>query len=456
MPVSDFLQVNISTAPVAPVQPGFGVMMILGACKNALSAYAGSLIQYYASTASMLTAGFLSTDPEYLAAGAAFAQTPAPPLVGVGRRTNLPTQRFVMTVLTAVASRTYTITVNGIAKSYTANSGGTDTTTTIAAALATAIGAPTGFSAATSALAVITLTSAATGNWCRVSATNPNADIDCQQTHADAGIVADIAAVAIADSTWYGVVSAFSSQAEVAALAVWTETNGKLYVADTQDSTTLGSGSSDIASTLKTNAYVRSPPWYHQDNGAFLGAAIMGNRFTYAPGSENWMFVALAGVPVMALNTTQVVNLKAKNCNYYYGVGVSMTATGITPSGQFIDTVRGRDWLASRIQTRVLTILTSPASAANPSNPGNAVPPLGKVPFTDQGIAAIEGEIRAALFEGVAAGFLTANPAPTVTMPKAASLTAGNRAARTIPNGAFAAQIAGAINNLTIAGVVQF
>jgi hypothetical protein len=510
MGLSDFLTINISTAPVAPVQPGFGVMLILGAGRGAIGAFGSALIRYYTSTAAMLTDGYLSTDPEYLAASAAFAQTPAPPTVAIGRRVNLPTMIETITVLSGGSTvwagttayvagnrvvnggnvyvcaiggtsagsggpagtgsgivdggvtwtfdhlntgKVYTVTVNGVAKSYTALAA--DTNTLIATGLAAAIGTTTGFGAAVGAAAVITITASAAGNWGRFSVTNPNVDLDCKQTHADAGIVSDINNIRTADSTWYGVVSIWTSTAEVVALSAWTESNGVLYDAGTQDSTCL-SAAGGIDSTLKTSAYVRSPAWYHQDNGAFLDAAIMANRFTYAPGSENWMFVTLAGVPVMALTATQVVNLKAHNSNYYYSVGISMTATGITPSGQFIDTVRGRDWLASRIQSRVFNILNNPASASNPSNPGNAAPPLGKVPFTDQGIAAIEGEIRAALKEGVDAGFLAANPAPTVTMPKAASLSAAQRASRILPNGAFTGSIAGAINGAAISGVVQF
>ena len=509
--LSDFLTVNISTAPIAPVQPSFGVIMILGAGRGAIGAFAGALIRYYTGIAAMLTDGYLATDPEYIAAASAFAQTPAPPQVAIGRRVNLPTMVETITVLSggsavwvattgyvagnrAVNSgnvyvctvpgtsagsggpsgtgsgivdggvtwsfdhqntgKVYTVTVNSTTKSYTTLAA--DTNTLIATGLATAIGSATGFGAAVGAAAVVTITSSAAGNWGRFSVTNPNVDLDCKQTHVDAGVTSDINNISISDNTWYGIISAWSSTAEVTALAAWTESNAKLYNAGTQDSTCLSVGGG-IAGTLKTSAYVRSPVWYHQDNGAGLDAGVMGNRFTYAPGSENWMMVPLQGVPVMSLlSTTQVVNLKASNANYYYSVGVSVTATGITPSGQFIDTVRGRDWLASRIQNRIFAILINPASAANPSNPGNSAPPLGKVPFTDPGISAVEGEVRAALQEGVDAGFLAASPKPSVTMPRASSLTSAQRSARTIPSGAFTGQIAGAINGATISGVVQF
>src|SRR5713226_3343222 len=118
MPLSDFLNVSISTTGVAPTQPGFGVPLILGSAKNAATGFpVGTILKYYTGTAAMLTDGFLATDPEYLYASALFAQTPAPPQIAVGKRaTNPPTQKFTITVLMAVNGRTYTVTVNGVAK----------------------------------------------------------------------------------------------------------------------------------------------------------------------------------------------------------------------------------------------------------------------------------------------------------------------------------------------------
>lgn len=454
MPLSDFLNVSISVQAVAPQQAGFGVPMILGACKNALAAFGTTLIQYYSSIAGLTSAGFLTTDPEYLAAQALFSQSPAPSQIAVGRRTNLPTQKFTLTVLTAVVGHTYTVTVNGTAKSYTAV--GLDTTSTIATALATAIGTPTGFGAAVAATNTVTLTASAAGNWARVNVTAPDVDMDCQQTHVDAGIATDIGNIAAVDSTWYAVVSCFASQAEVPALAAWIEANSKLYLADSQDSTILGSGTADVASTLKTSAYVRSPVFYHPDNGAFLAAGVGGVNLPKPPGSENWMFITPAGVAAVPLTATQITNLKSKNANYLYTVaGVNITATGITPSGQFIDTVRGRDWQISRIQNRIFTVLTSPPSAANPASPGGGVI-LSKIPYTDAGIAVVESEIRAALREGIANGFLAANPAPSVTVPKASAVSSANKSSRTLAPVTFVATIAGAIDNITITGSVSF
>jgi hypothetical protein len=456
LPLSDFLNVSITTSGPAPTQPGFGVPMILGSCKNATAALPPSApLKYYSSTAAMLTDGFLATDPEYLYAASLLAQNPAPPQFAVGRRyTNPPTQKFVFTVLNAVVGKAYTVVVNGVPKTFVA----VDTVVNnVAIGLAAAIGTPSGFGAAVAATSTVTITASAAGNWARISALNPNVDLDCQQTHVDAGITADIANIYTYDSSgWYAVLSTYSCNAEVAALAAWTESNGKLYVADSNDSTILGAGSSDIASTLKTSAYVRTPVWYHQDNGAALAAGVSGVNLPKTPGSETWKFITPAGVAAQTFTATQITNLTTKRANYLYTVaGINMTAEGITPSGQYIDTVRGRDWLISRIQNRIFTVLTTPPSAVNPANPQGSVP-LSKVPFTDQGIAVVEAELRGALQEGVNNGFLAASPSPVVSVPKASAVTTQNKSTRTLAPVSFSATIAGAIHGLTITGVVSF
>ena len=112
MPYSDVLQVNIATTAAAPTQQGFGVPLILGAA----TAWGASTdkIRYYSNLLGLTTDGFSVTDPEYLAASAIFAQSSPPPQIAVGKRTNKPTQMFVVTVLQAVSGKVYTVYINGV------------------------------------------------------------------------------------------------------------------------------------------------------------------------------------------------------------------------------------------------------------------------------------------------------------------------------------------------------
>jgi hypothetical protein len=434
MPLSDILTVQITANAALPTQQGFGVPLILGAVQNAT--FSADLIRYYASLAAMTTDGFLTTDPEYIFAAAMFSQNPSPPLIAVGRRTNKPTQQFKVTVLQAVNGKTYTVFINGVAKSFTA--GGGDTTSSIATALATAIGTPGGFGAAAAVGAVITMTASAPGNWLRVSVSGPNSDLDLWQSHANNAVQTDLNNIFAVDSTWYAIVSTFAgtlngTAGEVAQIAAWAESNQRLYIADMQDTTILASSTSDMASTLKTQNYARTAPFYSVDNGNALGAGIAAKCLPLAPGSETWKFKTLNGVAVGVYTATQQTNLTSKRANYYYSIAsIGITTEGSVSDAEFIDTIRGRDWLVARLQTRILTVLAN----------------AKKVPYTDSGIAIIESEVRAQLVEGISQGYLAASPAPTVSVPKMSAVSGADRTARVLNNVSFTAQLAGAIHKL--------
>jgi hypothetical protein len=259
MPLSDIVTVAITTTGPAPTQQGFGIPLILGAVQNAT--YGADRIRFYTSLTGMTTDGFLTTDPEYLAAQAIFSQNPAPPQIAVGKRTNKPTQQFKIKILQGVVGKVYTAFINGVAKSFTA----VDTVVAnIATGLAAAIGTPTGFGAAAAVTDTVTFTASVAGNWCRVSVTNPNVDMDNWQSHADNAVQTELTAIRNIDDTWYGIISTFAgtigatNTSEVGQIAAWAEANQKLYIADVQDSTIIGSGSSDVSSNLKALNYART------------------------------------------------------------------------------------------------------------------------------------------------------------------------------------------------------
>ena len=115
--------------------------------------------------------------------------------------------------------------------------------------------------------------------------------------------------------------------------------------------------------------------------------------------------------------------------------------TRISPvaQGEFIDIVRGEDWLTSRIQEFVYSVLVNST----------------KVPYTDAGITAIEAEIRRALQLGINNNFIANDPAPTVTVPLAANVPPNDKAQRILRNVKFQATLSGAIHAINITGTVS-
>jgi hypothetical protein len=437
MPLSDIASISIGLNTTAISQPGFGVPLIL-------SFTAGWTERTRTYTTLTGVAGdFATTTAEYKAASALFSQSPAPAKIMIGRCALKPTQKWRI-IPTAVNSTVYKVVVDGQTASYTSDSSAT--VAEITAGLKVAIDALSLAVATTDNTTSLDVLANVAGAWHSLApAGEPTlgAYLAISQTHADPGAATDLANIAIENSDWYAIVNSHNSSAHLAAIAAWAEANGKLFVAATQDTlcaTQANGVGTDIAQTLHTAADVRSALLFHPDNSQFADAAWAGAKLPYDPGSETWKFATLAGVSAVSLTATQQTNLEAKNCNYYYAVGgKNITSQGITPGGQFIDVIRGRDWFAARLQTRFMTLLTKSS----------------KTPYTDRGIGAIEAEVRSQCEEGIAQGFVSPDIAYSVIVPKSSAVSSGDRASRTLNNVTFSATIQGAIHKLAVTGVLS-
>jgi Protein of unknown function (DUF3383). len=116
-----------------------------------------------------------------------------------------------------------------------------------------------------------------------------------------------------------------------------------------------------------------------------------------------------------------------------------ITKLGTMASGEYIDIIRFIDFVAARMRENIFLRLAT----------------LNKIPFTDGGIAIVENEIRGVLNLGIAQGGFAADPAPTVSVPRAVDVSAADKAARLLPDVRFSAVLAGAIHLVEIRGVVS-
>jgi hypothetical protein len=437
MALSDIVNVSISASTQAPTAPGFGVPLILG-----YHTKFDELVRYYTSLAGMTADGFASTSPEYLAAVSLQAQNPAPPRWAIGRRTNIPTEIVNLTPVAANAT-TYTVTINGVAFSYTTTTGAT--VKAIVEGLDTAIGStPTDVVCTEDDTKLILTGTAGTFFTWSVSDTSGNANgmglWTVADVTADSGADHDIAACAAADSNWYAFMLTHQNKADGVLCAVAASALKKLFIIDVADTDVKGSGSSDLASVCEAASDEYTAVCYHSKMNEFMSAAWLGNCLPLTPGSETWKFKTLSGITADILTDSEIGYIKAKHGNWYQELGgVNIIQEGWTSGAEFIDTVRFIDWLKSNIQYDVYGILVN--------NP--------KVPYTDSGIALIEASLRGRLLTGIKVGGLASDPAPTVTVPTVANELAVDRANRTIPDIYFTATLAGAIHSLTINGVLS-
>ena len=178
-------------------------------------------------------------------------------------------------------------------------------------------------------------------------------------------------------------------------------------------------------------------------------AAIAGRFLPETPGTEIWAFKPLTGVTPSSLTAAQSSNAHADYVNTYEGVDIGgvEVVTGMCYGGwssgsseTFIDTVRLVDAVVVEVQIQLLALFTASR----------------KVPFNDAGIGQVKAAILDAIqtFEGDAAGFVP-NSA-FVEVPRAADVSAVDKAARTLPDVVFGAVLNGAIRKVTISATLEY
>jgi len=262
------------------------------------------------------------------------------------------------------------------------------------------------------------------------------------ETTTDPGLATDMAAIELYDPDWYCLLPVdMTGAAEITAAAAWTEAAKKIVLVQSADSLVAsGSSASDVTSIaydLKAANYDRTMLFFHRDGTERIGAAMAGRALPEAAGSITWAYKQLSSVTAQTLTATERTNLEAKNVNFLSTLaGVNITRYGIACGGEYIDVMRGADWLAARIQERVYTLLLN----------------NDKLPYTDSGIQAVRGEILAQLNQGIARDFIASNPEPTCTVPLATDVSAADKSSRTLNNVTFRAVLAGAIHKVAIEG----
>jgi hypothetical protein len=453
---SDSIQITISQGVAALLLPGFGEPMIAAYHTH----YTDRLRHYSANAAGlaqMVTDGFSTSEAAYIAAQAITAQSPAPVRFAVGRLALAPTQQFTYTPTAALAAgQFYGLLIDGQLVSYT--SVGVDSATTISNGLRTAfaaLGSPPAMTASGTATFILTANTAGAFHYTQVVDSNSlatpqaRAELSLAQTHADPGIQTDLAAIALFDNSWYGLINPFDSKLMALAAAAWVESNQKLYIVCSVDDAILTSSSSDVASSVKSSAYTRTAVLYKTENKSQAQAAWMSAVFPLVAGSENWAYKTLAGVPADVLSENEKGNAcgiptagtQGKRASIYETIfGKNVTEFGQVGSGSWLDITRGLDAFVVDVSASMFSDL----SGAN------------KVPYTDKGVAILEKDLRAVIakYQDPSHNFIADAPVPIVTAPSVTTLSSSQKASRVYPSLNFSFTLAGAINGVQVQGTV--
>jgi len=437
--LSNHVALTISVDTVGVARAGFGVPLIISH-----SAAWVERVRSYNSLSDVIADFPVTTSPEYLCAQALFSQSPRPKKIKIGRADLAPTQVYRITP-TAVDDKTYSVTCAGEGVtaeevSFTADSSAT--VAEITAGLEAALNLVTGKNfTATDDTTHVTITGDAAGDWFSLEVDDP-ANMKIEQLHADPGIATDLAAIQIEDDDWYCLLTNFNSNAMVLATASWVEAQKKIYVVDVNesDAITTVAGNSDTLDDLATVNRARTAGLYHPSPLAFNAAAWAGRCLPEEPGAITWKFKQLSGVAPVKLTSTQRGNLIARSANFFETVaGLDIMSEGTTADGDYVDVQRSLDWLDDDVSKSVFEDMAAG----------------GKVPFTNAGVTVIQNAILGSMQRAVARGIFSDDPAPVVTVPDVADISAANKTARTLPDVKFSGTLAGAIHKTTITGVVS-
>ena len=116
---------------------------------------------------------------------------------------------------------------------------------------------------------------------------------------------------------------------------------------------------------------------------------------------------------------------------------MDVTFNGTMASGEWIDVIRGLDWLEDDMTKEVFGILAGSS----------------KIQFTDAGVSVIKSGVRASLKRAEARGIITDDW--TVSAPLVADVSTADKSARNLPDVKFTATLAGAVHTVAITGVVS-
>lgn len=257
-------------------------------------------------------------------------------------------------------------------------------------------------------------------------------------------------------SNWYVLMTHDHTADSIVEIAAEVQGNYTgLYFASSQNAANLetvavGTSPSDgnVIYRLQELNYDRSACAYSATaDSTYLECAWVGERVWTLPGASIWDLSAVSGVVSDSLTRTQINLLESVSGNYFtnYG-GIDYVRQGKVSSGEWVDTIRGGDNLASDIQIELVRTL------------GTAVRAGSKIPLTDAGVGILKQKTAEIVENYVSRGFIKDTVTEEDTLGNkstrrgyfvysdlVSNLTSNQRASRQAPDIQVVADLAGAV-----------
>ncbi|MCM3404907.1 DUF3383 family protein [Cytobacillus oceanisediminis] len=237
-------------------------------------------------------------------------------------------------------------------------------------------------------------------------------------------------------SDWYFVMLDAGTVEDYKAISDVVEGHGLKMAAHVVDSV------EDLA-LLKVKDYDRTFVFQHSQIEEMPHAALIGRIGSLPVGSVTWKFKTLKSVTPQDLTPPKLSDIHLNGgMAYVRKAGIDQTSEGKLVSGEYIDVIHGKDWVKLNIEQQVQLLF-----ASNP-----------KIPYTDSGIAQIEGAVRTVLEVAGQNGIIAEDDSGkylyTITSQGRNESPATDRAERKYSGLYFDFELAGAIHEAKIKGEI--
>ncbi len=170
---------------------------------------------------------------------------------------------------------------------------------------------------------------------------------------------------------WFFLTSTINDNEVVEKLSKWSMANEKLYFVTTQDL-------SIVESIESSNTAIG----YHDDEEDFLAEGLASNMAVTLPGSITAKFEEVAGSKPSNITLTQLNELHKNNgFSYIRHKGRNYVSEGKMTDGSYIDIVLGSYFIKFRLEEALFLLAMN----------------NGKIPYSDQGIGMLVGEVETVL-----------------------------------------------------------
>lgn len=444
------VNVDITLNTAGTTREGFGLPLFLASTDNFEERVRG-----YTSLTEVAE-DFDENSAAYKAAKQLWSQTPKVTQLYIGRRA----MQYTVSIPDEVTESTdYSLTVavgGGVSQPFQYTAQSDDTAEVVLTQFKTQIEANPALKdnvtvsvSGSAGSATMIITKAGENDFVKVTTTAQTLSISA--TTADSASVA-LAAIETYSTDWYFIATQDRTSQFVTAMASEIQARRKIFFTASNDVKALQgtelASATDVPAQLAKSKYTRTVClWHHTASFDYPEMAYIAYGAPYDAGSIAWGNAQLTGVAASMqpankrpLTSIQKSALDARSCNFIdLDGGVPVVRRGITSGGEWIDIIRGVDWLESDLKTSLRDLLINQKG--------------GKITYDDTGITRVRQVIETSLQRAVNRNFLSTY---TVTVPKASQVSLADKKARILKDITFHGILAGAILDVDLKGTVAY